>query len=294
MNIHILTQYELLQRINRQLRDTVNERWSTIEKYDAINHAVQKWGTKVMVPYVYSLDDWVSNTREYSLPAYVHEPLDPQYKIDGEDIWGTFPAYEVMPTTGSGTLLVLAFYPPSVDARVIWWTRNSIVPTTVTTVSVELSAVATSLTVASAIDVADAGFIKIDSEWIQYAGRVRGASTTVLSNLVRACFGTTAAVHTTTTSVYWGVAVHRTDLYEQLFHQAAAYLFSLFLTDGSAQEREQHQFNMRWNQQEADKYWPNHTMPRAPKMVLGKGAIGHVYGGEYRDLLTFGDYPWRG
>jgi hypothetical protein len=294
MNIHILTQAELLARINRMLRDPVNERWSTVEKYDAVNQAIQKWGTKVMVPYVYSLDDWTSNTREYALPAYVHEPLDPQYKISGEDIWGTFPSYDVMPTTGSGTLLVLAFYPPSVDARVIWWTRNSIVPTAVTTVSVEINSTATSLTVTSAVDVADAGFIKIDSEWIQYAGRVRGASTTVLSNLVRACFGTTAATHTVSTSVYWGVAVHRSDLYEQLYHQAAAYLFALFLTDGSAQEREQHQFNMRWHQQEADKYWANHTMPRPPKMVLGKGAIGYVYGDSYRDRRTQGDYSYRG
>jgi hypothetical protein len=291
MITEILTQAELQTRLKRMMRDTQHERYSSVETYDAINSALQKWGPRVLIPYVYTLADWDSNTREYELPTYVHQPLDAQFKLHDELTWQSFPAYDVQADGSGDNLLALAFFPPNADARVVWWGRNSPVPTTLATLSNQIVAADTTMQVTGVLDVADAGYVKIDFEWIQYAGRVKGSGVTVFSNLQRGCFDTTAATHNSSTTMYWGVAVHRADLYEQLFHQACAYLFGLFLTEGSAQEREQHQFNMRWHQQEAHECWKLYTPSHSPKFILSREAIGPVYSG-YPHTRSDSQYRW--
>lgn len=290
--IRVQTQYELIQQLKRRTRDTSDNRWSAVEKYDAINYAILSWGKRVLVPYVYTISGgWVSSTRQYTLPDYIHPPIDPQIKRGSNDYWELLTSYELSTDTGTGTLLTLAFYPSSDTARVIWWDVNSTVPTTVATVSTTISSSDTTLITSATDLVADNGFIKIDNEWIQYSGKTIGTSTTTLNNLVRACFDTTAASHTSSTSIYWGVGAHRDDLYVQLLDQATAHLHSLLITDGAAHEMEAHQFNMRYYQQRADEFWRRYAPLRSPKMVLSRQAIGDTRGHtDFRYPLSFGDY----
>jgi hypothetical protein len=121
--------------------------------------------------------------------------------------------------------------------------------------------------------------VKIEQEWLQYAGVTLGASTTTLNNLVRGCFDTTAAAHNTTTAVNFGVAVHRMDLYQQLYAHATAFLHGLYLTDAGVTEKEVHQWGIRYWQQMADDYWKTYTPARSPQFVLSPEATGKVYKG---------------
>lgn len=290
--IRVRTQYELYLELRRRLRDTSDARWSAVEKYDALNYAILSWGTRVLVPYVYTISGgWVTTTRQYTLPDYVRGKIDPQIKVGSNDYWEAITSYEIFPDTGTGTLLTLAFYPRTDTARVLWWAENSMVPNVVTTLNTTISSSDTSLITDTTAPVGDAGFVKIGNEWMQYSGITIGTSTTTLNNLVRACFDTTAASHTSTASVYWGVAVHRDDLYIQLLDQASAHLHSMLITDGAAHEMEAHQWNLRYYQQRADEFWRRYAPARSPKMVLGRNAIGDTNGHTaHRYPLSGGDY----
>ena len=87
-----------------------------------------------------------------------------------------------------------------------------------------------------------------------YGGYSVGATTTTLTNLVRGINETVAASHTSTTNIYFGIAAHRQDLYDQLINQVTAKLHALFLTNASPQETEHHVFQVRYYQQLADEF----------------------------------------
>lgn len=291
--LHILTQSELLANLQADIRDSDEDRWSDAELYRAINRSLRAWGNRVQVPFLYELGEWDSSVREYDLPDYVHPPVDPLYQCSGDDEWHEFKGYVVKPGEKTALRLVLAFFPPPSSARVVWWGRNSTVPATLPTISgSSITSTSTSVTVTGTADVADSGFIKAEQEWMQYSGRVRGATTTTLSNLKRGLFGTTAASHNTAVSVEWGVAVHNEGLYEQLTYQAIAFLHALFLTSASSTETEVHQFAMRYWQDRADQWWRGYRKARNPKMLLTREGVGNV-APQYADIYTRqGDWPW--
>jgi len=168
----------------------------------------------------------------------------------------------------------LGINPLSVDGRIIWYAQNGRLPTTTPTLNASITSSSTSLVLASVVDVAPAGYIKIDNEWLAYADTTIGSTTTTLLNLQRGLYETTAASHTGATAVYWGVMAQRQDLYDQLQDQATAKLHALFLTNASPQETEQHVFQTRYYQQLADEYWARFTPARSPKLILSRQGIG--------------------
>lgn len=281
--LHAMTQSELLAIIEARIRDASNARWTDSEIYQAINQGIRKWGDKVVIPFVYSLSS-SSSDREYQLPYYVHGIIDPQFKATNSDIWQDFPGACTIVDDGTGSrLLQLAFYPKNSSARIVYWARNSpvFVPSglTLPTVSGTLQANETSLTISSVqAGIADTGYVKIDQEWIGYAGRVAGATTTTLNNLIRGCFGTTAASHSSSI-INMGIVVHRDDLYEQLIAQTLANLHSLYLSDASTTEKEKHQWAMRYFQQQADEFWRTYKHPRPTRFRLTRQGVGQVHHG---------------
>jgi len=289
------TQLELSDELAARLRDPTNTRWTAVEKYRAINHAIASWGNKVLIPFIYTPSDWTYNTRQYTLPYYVHEPIQVFWKSNATSpIWKEFVAFNVLPEAGAGTNLTFEFYPYPSQARVIWWGRNSEVPTTIPTISgSNLTNTGTAVTVNAVVGCADSGFVKIESEWIQYADVTRGSATTGLNNLVRGCFGTSAATHNTGVSVYWGLAVHRQDLYEQLLAECMAYLHQLFLNLAAATEKETYQWNMRYWKQQADDFWVTYYPAFSPKMKPSLRGMGEPLDDTYPSLWsTYPDYPY--
>ncbi|MBK8467761.1 MAG: hypothetical protein IPL32_18270 [Chloracidobacterium sp.] len=292
MNViqELQTQAEILARIKAIMRDSSNNRWTNVEIYEALNQSLSKWVGRVSVPSVYTIPDgWQSNVYAYALPHYIRGHIDVQQKaytgvqvgditVDPENgafTWVDVPAWEVEPDGSGGEVLRLGALPYSVDGRVIFWAANGPVPTTVPTTSAAITDVAaTSLTLTGVPMIGASGFIKIDQEWMSYAGYTQSATITTLQNLVRGLNGTTAATHLITTACYWGVAAFRADLFSQLNDQIRAFLFALFLTDASPLEKEHHTFQMRFWQQSADEYWRRFVPNRPAKFRHSRQSLG--------------------
>jgi hypothetical protein len=287
MNVYLRTQAVVLADIKNRLRDTANARWSDAEVYRAINRALETWTGRVSIPALYTFT-MTAGVSEYTLPSYI----DPdRYNVQAHEWLGvdesdlataTQPAWLDVPssvTDPSATgALTLRIQTPvySTSGRIIYWTRSSPVPTTVPTSTAEISATATSVTAGAAVDVGETGWVYINAEWIQYSGTARGASTTTLSNLVRAQNNTTAAIHLITQSMYWGIGVNDLALYEQLSNQACAYLHEMYLTSGAQKERDLHVQMVSYYQQRADAYWRRYVPARSPR-IRPEVSIGRSY-----------------
>lgn len=282
------TQVDVLTQVRQRIRDTANRRWTQTEVYNAINDGLRKWQTRVLIPFVYTLTDGLDfATYTYALPWYVVPPLNVEFRrliyLDGlqvqfSDVEYTYqevPAWRLEPDGSGGQVLRLEISPFDADARVIWWAVNGPVPLTVPTLSANITTTtATTCTIAATPIIGNAGYVKIDSEWMQYSGYTQTSSTTTLQNLVRGVNGTTAATHTSATSVYWGIAAHRLDLFTQLYEEVLAGLHNLFLQDASPKETEHHTFQVRYHQQIADEYWKMYVPNRPAQMKLSRAGIG--------------------
>lgn len=282
------TQADVLTQVRQRVRDTANRRWSQTEVYNAVNDSLRKWSTKVFTPFIYTLPDGFDiATYTYALPWYITPPIDVETRrliyLDGLQIqfadteytYQDVPAYRIESDGSGGQTLRLEIQPYDADARVIWWGTNGPVPLTVPTLNANITTTtATTCTIGATPIIGPSGYIKIDDEWMQYSGYTQASSTTTLQNLIRGVNGTTAATHTSGTSVYWGIAAHRVDLFTQLYEDTLAAMHNLFLQDASPKEIEHHTFQVRYHQQVADEFWRKYTPNRPPKMRLSRAGIG--------------------
>lgn len=276
--VYLRSQTELLAELEARLRDTGNVRWTDAEIYQALNDTLDTWSSKVLLPYLYTISGgWLSSTYAYALPAYVRPPLYPEVEREvpyrDEDIPAMAKTWQPIAarseTDGAGGL-VLRLMTPAQDAegRVRFYAPNGRVPTTVPTTSGSTASTATSLTLGSAVDVDDVGHVKINAEWLSYAGVTRGASTTVLDNLVRGLYGTTAATHNTGSSVAWGVGADSRTLWQQLRDQTQANCYRMQIGDGSVHETGRYEQYMNYYQTRADQFWTTYRPQRpAPRLL---------------------------
>lgn len=284
------TQTELLQDMRRRMRDPDGARWPDYEVYTGINDCLLTWHNRVTIPHLYTVPGgWVAGQSDYTLPAYIRGHLDPQQRryssnlpyilgvSSDADTWVDVQAFTVEPDGSGGQVLRFDFSPGSDDGRVIWWSHNGPVPLSAPTLSATIDSDDTSLVLASAVsDIDQAGYIKIDSEWLHYSGVSYGASTTTLSNLLRGVNSTTAATHTSSTSVSWGVGCHRADLFGQLYNATRSFLHALFLTDAADSERTHHERQAMYYADMARGFWRSYVPNRKPKMRLGREAVGDI------------------
>lgn len=287
--LEIRTQAELYTHIKNIMRDTANNRWTAPEVYLAINQSLDSWSRRVKVPFVYDIPGgWISNQYAYDLPSWMRGTMDVQQKrytgisvgginVDlssGATTWIDVPAWKTEPTTNGGQVLRIGVLPYNVEGRILWWAPNGHVPLSVPNLNAAIvDAAATTLTITGVPYIGKAGYVYIDQEWIAYNGFTRTASTTTLLNLRRGQNGTEAATHLINAPTYWGVAVHREDLFNQLAYQARALLYSLFLTDAAPREIDHHTFQMRYWQQMADEFWKHYAPARSPKFRLSREGI---------------------
>jgi len=257
--------------------------WSAPEVYRAMNRTLAGWQKRVLIPRLYTITGgWVAGTYAYSLPAYVRPPITPQllrtrpYDEDlpttGDQTWQDLPGWMEEPEADGGLTLRVTMLTYTQEGRVIWYAPNGRLPTgTAPTTNAEIDADDTSLTMGSAVDCEDTGWVDMDDERLFYAGKGVASSVTTLSNLVRAQNGTTAATHVSGSSVVWGVAVDDLGLYEQLANQTKAYLHQQMLINTSAHETGRHERLMQYYQNEADKFWVGYASQRpSPRMVLDR------------------------
>lgn len=275
-------QDKLLAEIKVLVRDPDTDRWSDAEYYAALNQALMTWGDKVKFPRVYTISGgWQADTYEYALANYMRPPYYPELKRrvpytefeveSSTERWQDVPGWEVVSDGSGGQVLRLYAPPRSVEGQVTYYAPNSRVPTTIPTTSSSTSSTATSLTLGSAIDIDDVGYILCEAEWISYAGVTRAAATTTLNNLVHGLNGTTAATHNSGSNVYWGVAADDLRLYKLLMDQWRSYLHAYYLQDGGTHETSRHEKAMGFYEQLATNFWAEyHPHRRASNISLNR------------------------
>lgn len=289
--LYLIDVNELVSRIKQRTRvQTTNALWTDAEVMNALNDAVELWGDRVLIPFVYTISDgFVAGTEEYTLPDYVQPPLDPQYLHSGDAVpWRDVEMYDLYPTTDGRLVLRFPVSLPTTSGRVIYWTRPSAFPSEAPVLNAQINSSATSLVLTTTPYVGKTGHVKIDNEWISYADYSEASGLLTLSNLTRGLNGTTAATHNSATAVYWGLALHRVDLVQQLRFQTLASLHSLHTTSAAPKEREHHSSMMQYWQTQADKWWRGFAPARSPKMRLSQFAT-HGFRDGY---WPYWNYPW--
>lgn len=279
---YLRTQAELLADIQADGYTTALG-WSTAEVYRAMNRALGDWQKRVLIARLYTITGgWVAGTYAYTLPVYIRRPIQPQLyrsrpyddeiNITSDQSWQDVPGWVEEPDASGALVLRVTMHPYTIEGRVIWYAPNSRVPTgTAPTTNAECSSTATSLTMGSAVDVDDVGWVKVEAEWMSYSGITRASATTTLTNLVRAQNGTAAATHASSSSVVWGVAVDDLGLYEQLTDQTKAHLHALMLTNTSVHETGRHERLMQFYGQKAQSFWDGYASQKPPfRMVLDR------------------------
>lgn len=269
-------------------------RWSDRQYRYAINQSLREWWDRVRVPHILDIEGLASSGEyAYDLPDYVRGPIVVQFLVwpgnpyafidqpvgytpgTGET-WMEAPGWSLEPGDSGGQVLRLAARPYSASGRVIWHQPNGPGPLladgTAALLDGNISDTATSLTVTGAWDVHDAGYVKINNEWLRYAGVARGADT-VLQNLGRGINGTTAASHTATDEIEWGIGVDTARLWQQLQRQARLHLHEYQLADGAEHERANHERMLQWYQGQTEAFWQQYTPSRRVRMRLTRGAL---------------------
>ena len=248
----------------------------------AINSALRHWAGRVRVPFIYTLStglaagSWTVDIPNFIDPRWMR----PQIKTDAfteaywvtgtGDTWVNLPDYDIEPDGSGGSTLRIRGRQYSSDVRIIHWQIPGPLPIDESSTSpVVLLDSSTSMTVTSSENnLPECGFIKVNSEWIQYSGLADAGTTLTLSNLVRGVAGTTEATHDPDDTVDWGIGVDRLDMIDQLLHQCRALLHAQYLAYASPQEREQHTFTTRWEQQLADEMLKNYVSSFEPIMRI--------------------------
>lgn len=274
------SQSEIQSELEGFVDDTSNERWTDAQYVRAMNMALSTWQGRVMVPYLYSLaNGWIIDTYEFALPDYIDGPVDPQIlrTLDWYDnitvtadlsTWVDMEGYSLEVNGTGGQTLRLHWPPYASDGRIKWWGFNGPVPAVTPVTSAELSASATSLTLTTKPTVGRSGYIKIDAEWMQYAGVTEAATTLTLTNLVRGVQGTTAAVHTIGASVGWGVAMDRGELLNQLYDQCRGYLWEMKLQNPGSAQADHIAGLARFYGDRSNMFWKRYVAQRPPKFRL--------------------------
>jgi hypothetical protein len=256
--------------------------WTDAQRYRAINQALSTWQGRVMVPYLYTLTNgWTEDEHDFTLPDYIDGPIDPQILrnldwpfdvtlTEERSTWVDMEGYSLEISATGGQTLRLHWPAYASDGRIKWWGHNGPVPTTLPVTSAEISSSATSVTLTTKPMIGKSGYIKIDAEWMQYAGVTEAATTLTLSNLVRGVQGTTAATHIIGSTVTWGVAMDRAGLLQQLYDQARAHLWDIKLANPGSAQAEHISALFRTYRESALMFWRSYVPGRNPKARTGR------------------------
>ncbi len=278
--LYLRSQADLLADIQAKLRDSGQARWTATEIYHALNRALDDWHGRVSVADSYELPNgWPNDQFEVTLEDWLPDDVQPQAQWPVDPLlpnettlstWKDISSYAVEPAGDGTRTLRLNMVPYNGQLRIFYRARNGQLPTGSPALSAGITATDTSLTVDESLgEIERVGWVKVGAEWIGYRGVTVGASSTTLANLVRGIHDTTAATHSTSDAVTWGVGSPNMAVYQQLTHQACAYAHEFYLVDGSPKERDLHERMLSYHQGRADMFWRRHTPSRAPRWKYG-------------------------
>lgn len=266
--LHLRTQADILSQVESRSREGANERWTETEIRNAINDALLQWQGRVSVPVLYTgTSTWGEDTFSIDLPSYIDSrSINVQFRADTESPWQRVLRWEIYPNATGGNTLQLPLN-ADVEWRIIHYMQNGMLPVSTVTLGSGIVSDDTSLSISGIADIAPVGFVKIGSEWIQYTGILYGASTTTLSNLLRAQYNTQAAAATSGSTVHFGIAAPQADLFRQLVDQTLAYMHEVALSGVASQDRDIHERLVSFYQSRADMYWRRFVPARSPQIL---------------------------
>jgi hypothetical protein len=279
---YLRTQAELLTEMKVKTRLGTPARYTDPEYLHALNEVVYTWAEFITLPRVFTIEGgWRASDYDYDLPSYVRTPLIPQllrrrpytdYDVEAATAsWQDLPGWETEGNSAGGITLRLFAPPRGLQGRVLYYTPNSRVPLTTPVTSGITDAAATSVVLTGVVDVSDCGHVKIESEYMSYAGLDRGASTTTLNNIVHGLYGSTATTHAAGSTVQWVIAMDKMSLQALLYNQWKSFMASYFLQDGSSHELSRHEKALGYYDSLAANYFMNYTPKRKrPGLLLNR------------------------
>lgn len=288
MNLFARSQLQLRTDILTLLDDTSNARWTDAQVYTAINQALAMWGGRVLVPHLYQPASyaWSNDTYEYALPAWMDEKyIQPQMKrkipTDAHTVpyntetWVDVPGWNVEPTETEGRKLRFTTIPFAVDARIIYWSQQPQVFTTIPTFSSNfLSASTTASFTANATNsYPGIAYFKTEDEFFLGTFSTRIAGYITYNVVTRGMFNTFTDTANSGTSVYVAVVVPEERLFVQLMDQAMAILHRMRFALAAPEERDVHSQMVQLYQSQADKFWRSWTPNRPIKARLDRRAL---------------------
>ena len=138
---------------------------------------------------------WPENTYYVTLPTYMEaRNIELQVRPSDDESWVSVPLSRIT-VQATGTHAIQVPWKNDSLWQLIFYVENGQLPVTAPTLDADITTTSTTLSVSPAVDVAPAGWILIDSEYISYAGVESSASSTVLSSLGRAANFSTLGTH---------------------------------------------------------------------------------------------------
>lgn len=189
----------IVVQVRRSLDDATARKWSNNDILYDINEGGQYLQNLLKVLKCRRSLSSVANQREYALPTDMKEILEMEFYDEGSihKVQGmNYDTYREYKAQRTGSIPYIYSVIPNESKILIEPVCNSAADTT--TLGADLTAVATSMTVASNASFYDEGRVIIDSEVIGYTGKT---STTTLTGLTRGLEGTTAATHSSAATV---------------------------------------------------------------------------------------------
>ena len=168
--LYLRSQSVLLDGLKARTRDTSSVSWSDTEMMMGINDALLGWANRISCPMVYAPGTtWPENTYYVTLPTTwsrgtLNCRCGPVTTSPG------FRTPESHYRAGDRHARYSGSWKNDSLWQLIFYVENGQLPVTAPTLDADITTASTTLSVSPAVDVAPAGWILIDSEYISYAG----------------------------------------------------------------------------------------------------------------------------
>ena len=273
MRLHVRT----LTDIKDDLDDTLEAaatNWTPQRFRRALNRAIREISNKVLIPTTYTLATaWDADTFAYVLPAWIDtNALEAEWQsaTDPQN-WHALHSFTIERGTDGLNYIRFQSAPFDATARLRYWHANGVAPITDPLLNAQIAADATSLVTKTKVTgIEPEGFIRIEDEYIQYAGVTQGASTTTLSGLIRGVAATTAAIHAADAQINWAIAVDEPIVFTAIEYFTLTALHEMYLNESAARKKRHHQEMIAYYKNAADVIMKQYVPAVSPRFAIDR------------------------
>jgi len=264
-----------LADIKLELDDILGEssiNWTAQRYRRAINRAIRELSNKVLIPSTYNLTGaWTTTEYAYAIPSWLDTAtLQPEWQGNAVPYtWKEIPGYTIERGSDGQNYIRFQSGPFQAGARLRYWHPNTTAPVTEPLLDATITAADTSLTTKTKLaDAEPTGVIKVEDEFIQYAGITQAAGTTTLTNLVRGIAGSVAAAHNADVQIQWALLTDEPIIYTALTYLTLTYLHEMFLNESAARNQRHHQEMIAYYRAAADAIMRQYVPQVSPRFTL--------------------------